>query len=340
MMRTWRGALVGFGQVAVYGHLPAWQRQKDFRIVAVCDVDGARRALARQVLPNARVYERLEELLQQERVDFVDIATPPRCHAAQVEVAARAGVHVLCEKPLTTSLVEFARMQQCVRAAGVVLHTVHNWRFSEAYRALRAAMEREQLGPVEQIFLKTVRPGCAAGAAGSWRLDPDLAGGGILTDHGWHAFYLLTELAGERPEVISASVSRERYLDALVEDTARCSVSFPSSRADIHLTWAGRTRHTSWAVVAKGGEVRLENSRLEVRSCHHSWSAELPSPALGSHHPDWFDGVIGEFRLALAGPRRGYDNLHEAGWCVALLEQAYRSAREQGRAFKVAVPCP
>ncbi len=339
-MRQWRGALVGFGHVAVQGHLPAWQRQEDVRIVAVCDADSSRRALARELLPQARVYERMDELLEKECVDFVDIATPPSCHAEQVEAAARAGVHVLCEKPLTTSLDEFVRMQQCVRSAGVVLHTVHNWRFSEAYIALRQAMQQEQLGPIQQISLKTIRPGCAAGAAGSWRLDPRLAGGGILVDHGWHAFYLLTELAGELPEAISAAVSRRRYVDALVEDTAFCSVVFPCLKADLHLTWAGRTRHTSWTIVAEGGQLRLENSRLEVQSARGAFSLDLPSPAAGSHHPDWFDGVIAEFRAALAQPRAGYDNLCEAGLCVALLEQAYRSAREQGRAIEVVVPCP
>lgn len=337
-MRVWRGALVGFGHVAVHGHLPAWQRQQDFRIVAVCDADRARLALAKELLPQARVYEDLPDLLAQERIDFVDIATPPALHAAQVEAAASAGLHVLCEKPLATSIGDFLRMQQCVRAAGVVLHTVHNWRFSEAYVALRAAIARERLGPVHHISLKTVRTGCAPGASGSWRLDPVLAGGGILVDHGWHAFYLLTELAGEPPTAISALLSSERYIDARVEDTALCRVAFPRARAEIHLTWAGQKRHTSWAVVAEGGELRLENSKLAVRSRRGSWSTELPSPAAGSHHPEWFDGVIAEFRVALAEPRAGYDNLREAGLCVALLEQAYRSARRQGRAFEVAEP--
>lgn len=170
--RTWRGAILGFGHVALHGHLPAWQRQADFRIVAVCDPNTARRRLAEELLPGTRTYAEFEQVLFEERLDFVDIATPPGLHAAQVEAAARAGVHVLCEKPLTNSRAEFEHIDRCVRAAGVVLHTVHNWRFSEAYRTLRAEMHLEELGNVQRVTLETVRRGCAPGAYGLWRLDP------------------------------------------------------------------------------------------------------------------------------------------------------------------------
>ncbi|MCX8070974.1 MAG: Gfo/Idh/MocA family oxidoreductase [Candidatus Binatia bacterium] len=337
-MRVWRGAIVGFGEVALHGHLPAWRRQRDFRLVAVCDANPERRALAASVLPEARVYWTLDELLEQERLDFVDIATPPACHAVQVEAAARAGVHVLCEKPLTTSVAEFVHLQKCVRAAGVVLHTVHNWRFSEAFQAMRAAMSEERLGPVRHIAVKTIRQGCAPGAGGLWRLDHEVAGGGILVDHGWHTFYLLADLAGEVPEAVSAAVGRRRYTDVAVEDTAQCRVVFPSATAEIELTWAGAARQTSWAVQAEHGEVRVENGQLSVRGKRGLRRAELPSPAESSHHPHWFDGVIAEFRAALEHPELGRDNLSEAGLCVVLLQQAYRSAKAQGREFKVALP--
>ncbi|GIW44780.1 MAG: hypothetical protein KatS3mg077_2062 [Candidatus Binatia bacterium] len=337
-MRVWRGAIAGFGQVAVHGHLPAWQRQHDFELVAVCDADPARRALAAKLLPAARVYPSFEELLGHEHIDFVDIATPPATHAAHVEAAARHGVHVLCEKPLTTSLAEFHWMARCARAAGVILHTVHNWRFSEAYQALQAAMRRERLGPIHHVEWRTVRQGCAPGAGGLWRLDPALAGGGILVDHGWHAFYLLADLIGELPEEVSAAMSQERYRDTPVEDTATCRVSFPSSTAEIHLTWAGNTRETCWRIVARDGEVRLANTRLHVCGQTGEREFELPSPAAGSHHPEWFDGVIAEFRAALARPAERRDNLAEAALCVALLHDAYRSAKAAGRPFKVAIP--
>lgn len=339
MNSPWRGAIVGFGHVAVNGHLPAWRRQADFRIVAVCDPDKMRRQLAEELLPGTRTYAELEELLYAEELDFVDIATPPGLHAAQVEAAARAGVHVLCEKPLTTSLAEFERVERCVQAAGVVLHTVHNWRFSEAYRRLRAEMRLGELGSVQRVSLETVRRGCAPGAYGLWRLDARLGCGGILVDHGWHAFYLMAELAGEPPREIAASVSRQRYLDAPVEDTARCDIAFSSCTGHMNLTWAGTTRRTAWHIVAEHGELTLENSRLRVRTHLGVREFALPSPAAGSHHPEWFDGVIAEFRVALCHPQHSCDNRREAGLCVTLLEHAYRSAQESGRPVKLPLAC-
>src|SRR4051812_29695521 len=100
-----RGAVVGYGFIAVEGHVPAFGRPGSGGDgVAVADVCAARRALAAAALPGARIYADHLEMLAGEagRLDFVDVATPPSEHAGIAHAALDRGLHVLCEKPLTT----------------------------------------------------------------------------------------------------------------------------------------------------------------------------------------------------------------------------------------------
>src|ERR1700681_4811633 len=96
--RPLRGAVVGFGFILSKGHIPAYlqrvTQQKDVEIVAVADVSEARRAVAAQVLPQARIYTDYEILLEQEaeNLDFIDIATPPAFHAEIALAALERGL--------------------------------------------------------------------------------------------------------------------------------------------------------------------------------------------------------------------------------------------------------
>src|SRR5438093_11916575 len=98
-----RGAIIGLGNVAVAVHVPALARGDDVEIVAVTDTDPARRQVAGAALPAARWYDSADELLTRERLDFVDICTPPASHGPLTCRALERGFHVLCEKPLVVS---------------------------------------------------------------------------------------------------------------------------------------------------------------------------------------------------------------------------------------------
>ncbi|HUI24584.1 MAG TPA: Gfo/Idh/MocA family oxidoreductase, partial [Candidatus Kryptonia bacterium] len=81
MTATRQGAIIGFGNVAALGHWPQWHARADFRIVAVADSAPQRRALAERLIPGVRTYTEAATLLDRERLDFVDVATPPASHA-------------------------------------------------------------------------------------------------------------------------------------------------------------------------------------------------------------------------------------------------------------------
>ena len=336
MKEVRRGAIVGFGNVAANGHLPGWQTREDFEIVAIADPDAQRRALAGECLPQARLYAGHEELLAHEALDFIDIASPPALHAAAILAAAEAGVHVLCEKPLTTSLEEYEDIRLAVQRAGVVLHTVHNWKYSEAFRRARAMVASGRLGALSAISFDTARNGCAAATRDNWRVRAALAGGGILVDHGWHAFYLMLAFANERPLRIRATLERRRYREAEVEDTARCAVDFPSLKAEIRLTWAAQERRTRWKLIGSKGQLLINEDQLIVEAEGAPQTQRLESAlSASSHHPDWFAGVIDEFRTALNDPAQAHANRLEAELCMLMLSQAYASSAQQSRPLAI-----
>jgi predicted dehydrogenase len=338
-----RGGIIGLGNVAVHGHLPAWRQRNDVEIVAVSDACADRRAACAEALPGARWHDSVDALLDDARLDFVDICTPPSSHAMLIEAALKRGLHVLCEKPLVHSAADLAGIASLAGKSGRVLHTVHNWHHAPIVRRTAELLREGAIGAVRRAVWHTRRTRPAAAAdpnADNWRLDPAVAGGGVLTDHGWHVFYVLTSWIGAEPTAVSAQLERRRHHTLSVEDTASVHVTFPEATAEILLTWAADVRE-NWA------EVEGTRGRLELRDDTLLWHGpegralgQWPCPPRlsdGSHHPDWFHAVADEFVVEVTGgpPRR--DNLAEASLCVALESAARESSRRAGRPVPVAV---
>ena len=187
--RPLRGAFIGFGGVAAKGHLPGWHARDDTAIVAAADAAPERRQAFLAALPGARAYGSVDALLAGETLDFVDICTPPGSHAGLIVRALDARLHVLCEKPLTTRLGDARAVADAAARAGRVVHTVHNWLEAPVCLRVSALVSAGAIGAVRSLSWRTLRraPAAASDAARNWRVDPVLAGGGILFDHGWHA---------------------------------------------------------------------------------------------------------------------------------------------------------
>ncbi len=113
-----RGVLIGCGHIS-RSHLPGWAASPDAEIVAVCDLDRARAEARAAEFGIERVYTDPAAALAAERPDFVDIATRPETHRELIALAAGAGTHVLCQKPLAPTLAEAEEMAAICRQAGV-----------------------------------------------------------------------------------------------------------------------------------------------------------------------------------------------------------------------------
>jgi predicted dehydrogenase len=323
-----RGAFIGFGNVAANGHMPGWRGRDDVRIVAATDAAPSRREAFLALCPDGRWHDTVDDLLHRERLDFVDICAPPGSHAALIARALDAGLHVLSEKPLVTQLSDATRAAKAAARAGRVLHTVHNWLHSPICLKISALIDGGAIGAARSVRWRTLRrePATAVSAAGvaNWRVDPKLAGGGILIDHGWHALYCVARWAGA-PRGVSARLETRRFHDQRLEDTATLDLETASGLSRIFLTWAADARSNAIEIDGEHGEVRVVGDTV-VLSSHSQERRWLCPPPLfeGSHHPDWFGGVAADFLAAATGGGAG--NLKEAMLCAATIDAAQRSS--------------
>lgn len=334
----WRGAVIGFGNVAVHGHLPGWFGRADVEIVAVADSFPARRRACAEHVPRARFYDGAVELLDQVDVDFVDICTPPSSHAPLVLEALQRGLHVLCEKPLVVGRDELEAVTRGTERSGRVLHAVHNWHHAPIIRQTSALLADGAIGPLRHVVWQTCRPRPAATAdptQPNWRVDPTVAGGGVLTDHGWHVFYVLRQWLGAHPTSVRATLETRRHTAIVVEDTATLHLAFAHATAEVLLTWAG-DRRANWAELhGDTGTIHLDDARLILNRGGTRQEFHCP-PALsdGSTHPDWFEPVAAEFVAEMTGVRQS-DSLAEASLCATIESTARESSRLGGIALPI-----
>jgi predicted dehydrogenase len=149
-----RVAVAGAGMVTRH-HLLGWRKQPQVDVVAICarHVENARRRASEFGVPSA--YGEVAEMLEREKPDALDIATPPEVHGELVRMAADRGVDVLCQKPMTPSLEESERL--VAEVGERVRFMVHeNWRFRPQYRQVAVWLAEGKTGPVRE-FQMTVR---------------------------------------------------------------------------------------------------------------------------------------------------------------------------------------
>jgi predicted dehydrogenase len=151
--------VIGTGTIAFSAHLPAIRKLRDeIELVAVADVRAEAAATAADMYGAETHYTDYREMLRRERLDFVDICTPEFLHPEQTEAAAEAGLHVLCEKPMASSVAGADRMLRACEAAGVKLMIAHSRRFTGRYYQIRAAIERGEIGEVRYVRENERRP--------------------------------------------------------------------------------------------------------------------------------------------------------------------------------------
>ena len=328
-----KGAIIGFGKVAEMAHIPAFQARGDFQLVAAADPLPERRERAKALLPHVRLYAEAEDLLaQEEDLDFVNICTPPRDHTVLALAAFRRGLHVLCEKPLTLEPEDFLALHKATVETERALVTVHNWKHAPLLAQAGELARRGAIGDLQTLEWEVHRTSGGGGGLTTWRQEGGQALGGILIDHGWHAFYLLMVWAGAAPRALNARLVFGTDQTG-VEQEAEVRLRFPSCQARLFMTWQAGERRNWGRLSGSTGEIELADDRLVLASPGRtvetkSFPAKVSS---GSHHPDWMGGVLDEFLGEITDPSRRGRNLREAELCARLIRLAYRSHQEDGR---------
>ncbi|HYN89128.1 MAG TPA: Gfo/Idh/MocA family oxidoreductase [Ardenticatenaceae bacterium] len=205
---TVRFGILGAGVIADVRMAPAMREAVGCELVAVHarNPDKARAFATRHAL--GRWYSDWQALLEDQEVDAVYVATPPYEHEAQTLAAARAGKHVLCEKPMAITLDECDRMIAACREARVRLGLCFMMRFHPVHRRMRQLLDEGFLGEPRMAEARLLfELGDKSPAA--FRVRPELGGGGAVMDVGVHCVDLLRFLLGREVESVSATADRD-----------------------------------------------------------------------------------------------------------------------------------
>jgi len=225
-MTKLRLGVIGAGGIAYRRTIPEIVRDLDTCIItSVMDInpESAEKVAREFSIPHYCTNE--EELLARDDIDAVYIATPQNLHCRQTVAAARAGKHVLCEKPMAVSLAECREMQAACAEAGVVFMVGFGMRYN-AYN--RKAVELARSGKLGQLVMGRAQLTCwYPPIPGAWRQDIAISHGGALIDMGTHCLDLLEQIMGAKvSEVFALHDLRTHAYPTKIEDTSTVVVRF------------------------------------------------------------------------------------------------------------------
>jgi predicted dehydrogenase len=256
-----RYAVIGLGRIA--GHfMPATRATTNSEVTAVVSghPDKAKAIAAQYNIPASSIYtyENFDEIAKNPNVDAVYVALPNSMHAEYTIRSAKAGKHVLCEKPMATNVADCEKMIAACKAANVKLMIAYRCHY-EATNLKAVKMIRDgELGQVQAIE-SAFGFNCAPG---EWRLSKTMAGGGPLFDVGIYSLNACRYLTGEEPEHIAAYASTidhdGRFKE--VEENVSWTMRFPSGIVASCATSYGANMDGYFRVYGSKGWLQVDNA--------------------------------------------------------------------------------
>ena len=237
MTATLRWGILGCGNVAEHKGGPPLYSVEDSELIAVMRRDQAKAEDFAERHGAKHAYTDIEKLLSDDEINAIYIATPPNLHCEQTIQAARAGKHILCEKPMAMSVNECQQMVDVCHESGVTLMLAYYRNHYPNIEKMKALMTDGAIGDVV-----LARINCTGyynpnrQDLKNWRINPEISGGGVLMDIGSHRISLLQYLMGDVASV--RGYAETVHLDAEVDDSAVFTLRFESgAHAVANINW-------------------------------------------------------------------------------------------------------
>ena len=177
-----QAALIGCGNIGIGGHLPAYSKIPEVKLVAVCDVDRERVDAASE-LAGAMPYTDYRRILVRKDVQVIDLCVPTYLHAQLAIEAMQAGKDVLCEKPMAHSMEAAGAMRDTASQYGVKLMIGQVRRFDHRYTSIKDQLDAGKVG--RPVFIRRAERQFLPFPPQAWQWDPK-KGGGVILDIGVH----------------------------------------------------------------------------------------------------------------------------------------------------------
>ncbi len=299
------------------------RRLEGVELVGVADDDPLR---GQKIAAQHQTYyfHSYEDLLEA-RPDGVIICTENSRHRPLVEMAAGRGIHVLCEKPLATTLEDARAIVDACDRAGVLLMTAFPMRFSAPLLEIKLRLDHGDFGDV--YCFNATNQGELPTKHRAWFVDPELAGGGAIMDHTVHLVDIMRWFTGSEVETMYARSNRIFHADEVqVETGALEMLTFENGMfATIDASWSRPQYWPTWGglgfeMVTQRGAVVVDAFRQNINVYRHDWQRS------GWTHwgSDSNQAMIGEFASAIRENRSplvtGLDGLRAVEATLAAYE--------------------
>lgn len=329
--RPVRVAVIGAGLIARRAHLPVYLASDAAEIAAIVSgrPESARAAAAEFGGPP--VLASWEEAVADPAIDAIDICTPNALHAPIAIAAARAGKHVLVEKPMALTLADADAMIAAARAAGVLLMVAHNLRYAPIYETMQRLLREGAIGrpfTARAMFMHAGPDEFWGAETSDWFWDKDAAGGGALLDMGIHMIDMLRWLL-DRPVLEVTAMTARVLKPTPFDDNAIAILRFTDEIiASVQASWSARPFPDRELVVyGEQGHIALGRAAGEPLVMHlvdgTGSRKVLPDLPATSQHLNPFEHFVQSIRHGTPPLTTG----EEGRASLAVTLAAYESAR-------------
>lgn len=215
MERKVKWGVIGCGGIADRRTLPGMMLASNAELVAVMDANKAFADACKEKYNAKYAFDNIEELLALDEIEAVYIASPVQFHLEQTEAAAKAGKHILLEKPMTLTSKKSQEIENICKKYGVKIGVGLMMRFHTYHQMMKKLVDEGKLGEI--VSMRAQLTCWYPDMPGNWRQQKATAGGGSLMDMGIHCADLLQYISGMKAVEV-ASMSGTQIFDYEVED--------------------------------------------------------------------------------------------------------------------------
>lgn len=328
--------IIGYSRIAEVAHKPLMAATRGANLLAVADITEARRKAALdQGIP--RAYATVAGLLKDPDVDAVVICTPSHSHCKLAIQAAKAGKHVIIEKPASLNAADLRKTIAAVRKLGVQMTVFHNRRFDPDFMACQQVVNRKMVGDLISIEMrwemygngvtfgvKEYNPG--------WRAMKRF-GGGVLLDLGVHMLDQLVHLAPGKPKQVFANV-RGGVHDGDCDDLASGMIRFDDGvMATMEVNSLLKYKLPRYRILGSKG-VAVINTETKCIDVYVGDTA-TPTRSVSYDKPRKWNTIYRSFIDVIEGKKKELAVTPESVLLTMELVDAYRASSRAGRSVGV-----
>lgn len=258
-----RGGIIGLGKMGL-SHAAIVGPHPDAELAAVCDTSSLILDAFRK-FTSVSCYTDYKRMIDDEKLDFVIVATPTRFHYPIVKYALEKGIHTFCEKPFSLRTTEGEELVNLARERSLVNQTGYHNHFIGTFIELKRYLKENIIGDLVHFTGEAYGPVVTKEKVGTWRSNPE-EGGGCLFDYASHVLNLIQEIVGN--PISAKGTLRKKIYSKDVEDAVFSMLTLDNGLTGVlSVNWSDETYRkmsTSLTLFGKKGKILCDATEIKI----------------------------------------------------------------------------